>query len=222
MKMDNYETAEQKREIQYSLLRKNKVNPRVNSEKFCNPIDARLVRMCYIGWYRNAWYHTRASTFFPNSVNFSLDNIKDRAEDLRTAGSKLYIRTTDALWLNFGDANLMIIQINKPWTRYHKRTLENIRQNDISEFCQSTIDNDNLGLYFELPVWRPDLIGKKKPEIHLAGYLSSRHSIQWTPKPIKLCGNFRSFCEELVKKSLGRKCIDRLDEFIDDEEWAYD
>jgi len=182
-------------------LRMTKLENNKPDRKFFHPTDAKLVRVFYLGYSRNAWHSTWVSYYNPGDIAFELLPLKKRAENLRTPGSQFWIEIRDALWLKFEKSNALILEINTTSDYNYQELLASVEENDLKIFwAKCKFIPSNWLLFFEIGTWKPDLISKKKP-IRYESYIQKNgKNLGWKKHETDIIPFFRNFAEQLSIK----------------------
>lgn len=171
------------------------------NDRFHYPTDAVIVRVNYLGWGRNAWHSTWINQYHPGTIDCDLKRLQRRAEKNRTQGSQLWIETRDALWLNFENANIMIVEINKGEQRLYEDIANFELRSGLKDFWNNPIlSRDNWLLFFELGEWRPDLVSKKKAERFDASSSGSGRTLHWIKQESELNKDFFDFSKYVISR----------------------
>lgn len=209
---DLIEEFQKKQELRDATFKMTRIEPKTATKRFFSPVDARLVRVSYLGWGRNAWHSTWINQYHPGTIDCDLSRLQKLAENERTPGSQLWIETRDALWLRLKRTNALMVQINGASTNDYNHLLKYVDEGSLKKFWEHTsyIKDDWL-LFFELGKWCPDSVSRKEAQIFHAFNQGSGKSLGWTSKPHSLCTNFLKFAKDLVKKSLGPDAVKNLE-----------
>jgi len=182
-------------------LRMTKLEINKPNRKFFHPIDAKLVRVLYLGYSRNAWHSTWVSYYNPGDIAFELLPLKKRAESLRTPGSQFRIEMRDALWLKFKKSNTLVLEINTASDYYYKELIASVEKYDLKMFWEKCkyLQDDWL-LFFEIGKWKPDLISKKKPVKYESYIQKNGKNLGWKKQETNIVPLFQKFAEQLSIK----------------------
>lgn len=194
-------------------LRMNRILLSSINSRFFRPIDAKIVRVNYLGWGRNAWHSTWINQYHPGTIDCDLGKLKKRAEGMRRQGSQLWIETRDALWLKFQCSNLMIVEINSAPKNVYDRLLNYNRKNGLRDFwTQSDLGRDNWLLFFELGDWRPDLVSKKDTTRLDASPIGGEKTLRWSPRISEINKDFFDFAEGLILSCFDENQLNGVEE----------
>ena len=191
----------------------------VDLSRFRTPTAARLINIYLIVGQRNAWHSTLIG--YHHGIEFDLMKAREKAEIYREAGKTILIEVRDALWLNFENANLLMVPCN-----YHKclsqsrNVLQYVKEGCIIEFLEViSYLSFRWFVYYELAKWRPDLAGTKKKVKYRAISDGGGRLLDWTlPESYDPYSEFHLFSEKFVERCLGASEIHNLYEYIERKE----
>lgn len=212
--MSIWDTNAEKRRAVYSLSDMPRLMPENASSKFYRPVDARLVRIYYLRWFRSAWHHTaNTNDYFPGCVDFCAERLKMRAEDIRKQGQALWIDTLDALWIKFNSTSLIMIQAEDSSLLFYEDKLEHIQMHDLKRFWESALHSKWVW-YFETPIWRPELFKARKSKKYRSTSHGGYQALGWSEESSRTCPYFRNYTKKFTKRCLGQEVAKNLTEFV--------
>ena len=184
--------------------------------RFRTPTAARLVNIYLVRGQRNAWNSTLVGYHY--GIEFDLMKAREKAEIYREAGTTIYIEVRDALWINFENANLMMVPFSqKDCLRQSRRLLQYVEGGCIINFLEMIAHlSFRWFAYYELAAWRPDLAGIKKRVKYRALSYGGGRPLDWAPpEPHDPYSTFHPFSEEFVGRCLGAHEVENLYEYIE-------
>ena len=192
------------------------VYQRVDLSRFRAPTAARLVNIYLVRGQRNAWHSTLVGRHY--NIEFDLIKAMEKAEIYREAGTTIFIEVRDALWINFENANLLMVPYNhQQCSRKSTRLLQYVQEGCIIDFLEMIAHlSFKLFAYYELAAWRPDLAGIKKRVKYRALSYGGDRPLDWAvPEPYDPYSELHLFSENFVSRCLGVQEVDNLYEYIE-------
>ena len=189
---------------------------KVDLNRFRTPTEARLVNIYCIVGKRNAWHSTLIG--YHCDIEFDLKKAWKKAEIYREAGQTMYVEVQDALWINFENANLLMVPYSdRDCLRQSKGLLQYVKEGCIINFLEMIAHlSFKWFAYYEPVEWRPDLAGIKKKVKYRALSYGGDRPLEWAfPEPHDPHSTFHLFSEEFVEKCLGTSEVDNLYEYIE-------
>jgi hypothetical protein len=167
------------------------------------PIQYTFTYMYYLGYGRNAWHSTWINRYYPDSVSFDEQSLKDQAERLRVQGNVFKIEAVPALVLGFTSNSFALISINERATWYYNELIRDISGDRTTNFWRHLPPSSgNSVIVLRLGATAPQP-QRFRPTISHSSSAGGQYLLNWDVRPGNAYKAARKFHRRLAAILLG-------------------